>query len=82
MNRDLKQKYPSPGILLCFLDKQIHESEMDVIKATVGEAKPRKQFKHRDKAAKRTKLKLDFENAKLLAGADIDKVILFIAILI
>ena len=80
MNKDLKQKYPAPGILLCFLDKQISLSEMDVIKATMGEAKPRKQYKHRDKAAKRTKLKLDYEKAKSMTGADLDQVIDFISI--
>ena len=74
MNKELKQKYPSPGILLCFLDKQIVGAEIDVTKATVGESRPRKQYKHRDKAEKRQKIKLDFQKSKLLAGADIDQV--------
>ena len=70
MNRDLKQKYPSPGILLCFLNKQIGDAEIKVTKATIGEAPPRKQFKHKDKAAKRIKLKSDYQKAKSMAGAN------------
>ena len=47
MSKELRQVHPSPGILLCFLQKQIILAEFKSIEARVGELGPRQLKKHK-----------------------------------
>ena len=75
MSKELRQVHPSPGILLCFLQKQIILAEFKSIEARVGELGPRQLKKHKRQAGKRLQLKRNFETAKRLRGADIKSLV-------
>ena len=75
INRELMQVHPSPGILLCFIRKQIILAEHKMCEAIIGEPKPRQQLKHRQNKKKRTNLKKNFEKAKQLKNVDIIKLV-------
>ena len=75
MNRELKQQHPSPGILLCFLKQQITSAEYKIAEAKTVIAGPRQLVKHRKQADKRMELKINFQNAKKMDGADIKELV-------
>ena len=75
INRELKQVHPSPGILLCFIRKQIILAEHKMCEAIIGEPKPRQQLKQRQNKKKHTNLKKNFEKAKKLKNVDITKIV-------
>ena len=75
MNKELKQQNPSPGILLCFLRKQIILAEHRAAEALIGDPGPRQQKKHRTKADKRVNLKTNYEKAKTMRNVNLKKLI-------
>ena len=75
MNRELKQQHPSPAILLCFLKKQITSAEYKIAEANTAIAGPRHLVKHRKQSVKRMELKINFQNAKKMDGADIKELV-------
>ena len=75
MNRELKQQNPSPGILLCFLRKEIILAEHRSTEALVGDPGPRQQVKHRNMRNKRIKLKQNYEKAKKMKNVNVSKII-------
>ena len=70
LNKELKQQHPSPGILLCFLRRQIILAEYTSTESKVGDPGPRKLIKHKTNVKKRTNLKQNYQNAKAMEGAD------------
>ena len=58
MNKELKQQHPSPGILLCFLRKQIILAEYNTAESKLGDPGPRRLKTHKTMATKRTNIKL------------------------
>ena len=75
MNRELKQQYPSPGILLCFLKEQITMAEHKAAEAVVANPGPRKQVAQRGQAKKRHQLKENYMKARQMRGADRSKLV-------
>ena len=75
MNKELKQHHPSPGILLCFIQKQIILAQHKLSEAKVGEAKPRQLKTHKTMAKKRNDLKTNYEKAKKMRGVDMNELV-------
>ena len=75
MNKELKQKHPSPGILLCFLKNRISGAEYKIAESKTATAGPRQLVKHRTQADKRKELKSNFAKDKTMAGADIKELV-------
>ena len=70
MNKELKQQHPSPGILLCFLRKQIILAEYNTAESKLGDPGPRRLKTQKTMATKRTNIKTNYENARGMNGAD------------
>ena len=75
MNKELKQQHPSPGILLCFVRKQIILAEHKMTESRVGEPKSRKQVKQRNKQQKRINMKRNYEKSKQMRNVNLNKLI-------
>ena len=70
INKELKQTNPSPGILLCFIYKQLRCAETQRAEASVGQTKPRQKLKIKKIAQRRYTLKVQYKFERKLPGAD------------
>ena len=75
MNKDLKQHYPSPGILLCFVKKQITLAEISALEAKVGKPGPRQKVKQKKLAEKKNNLKENYEREREIDGINKDELL-------
>ena len=67
MNREVKQNYPNPWILMSHIKKQIKLAETDLVKAENGLSKPKRRNLYKKMAVRRHNLKKNYLKTKNIA---------------
>ena len=69
INKELKQTSPSPGLLLCFIFKQLKMAETQAAEAAVGCPIPRQKRITKLITARRYRIKTNYERQRKMPGA-------------